>query len=122
MSRNNKLTWGEKEIGFLRTHYKDMTYEQMAAHFGVSTSTVGIRCRMMGLVCPKKRCIDWTEERLRYLKENFAEVSASDIADKLGVSCSAVSVKARELGLKKSPEWNKQLYRDRYIRNYRHTA
>lgn len=118
--RRTKHIWTESEEEYILANYRDMSLMDMGVHLDVCGTTVRAKMISMGLetVHGRNNRKVWTEEELSFLKENFAMMSAADLADRFGVSCTTVSKKARELGLKKSPEWNKGLYNNRYVSSY----
>ena len=67
-----------------------------------------------------KKPREWTEEELAYLRANYPTESAVDIADHLGLSSTTIRNKAVQLGIKKSPDYDKNRYRNRYVSNYKH--
>ena len=61
------------------------------------------------------RRIQWTDEQLDYMRNHFPTESAGDIADVLGCSSVTVGNLARSMGLRKSPDFRKSDYANRYV-------
>lgn len=61
------------------------------------------------------RRIQWTDEQLDYMRKHFPTEPAVDIADVLGCSNATVGNLARSMGLKKSPDFRKSDYANRYV-------
>ena len=61
------------------------------------------------------RRIQWTDEQLDYMRKHFPTEPAGDIADVLGCSSVTVGNLARSMGLKKSPDFRKSDYTNRYV-------
>lgn len=120
-----RIDWTSENIDYLRSHYLDASWEEMASHIGCSSASVIVKCRSLGLRKPHvyrpKRV--WSDSELRYLCDHFPFESAGDIADVIGVTYPLVMSKAKELGLRKSADYNvSKKYMFRYVRNYVHNV
>jgi len=115
--------WTHEEEMYLLTNYQTVTRADMAKHIGVSIPCLVSKLQRMGLVLTKKAYDNrrkWTREELEYITERFPHESAGDIGDHLGVSDTSVRHKALEMGLKKAPDYDRNRYNKRYVRNYRY--
>ena len=64
------------------------------------------------------RC-EWEPKDIAYLCEHYPVECLSDLAEHFGISAMTVRHKALELGLKKSPNYSKAQFRNRYVGSYK---
>lgn len=98
----------QKEIDFIKKHYKDMTVSEIAKR--LNRSKYGIVYKLKDLNLQKSKTQKWTNEELDFLRENYKTMSYKDIGNNLNRTCSAVQNKCKKMGLKKP---------DKYFYNHR---
>lgn len=61
----------------------------------------------------------WTDEELDYLRKEYPLGVISDIAEHIGVSDGVIRKKVEELGLKRSPDYSRSVYQNRWVKRYK---
>lgn len=118
----NKKNWTELELKYLRDNAGLISYDDMA--LSLRKSSTAIRCKIIELGLPRRKpnreVRKWSDEEIAYLKEKYPMTPVSDIADDLGICYQTVNNKAKELGLQRSKDFGPKVWRDKYVRNYKH--
>lgn len=92
-------TWTQEQDDFLRSNWKTMSDEDMAASVGHPISSTKARRCKLGLYESKGcRGKDWSQEELDYIREVWGQKTIPEIARKLGRSINAVKIKTQRMG------------------------
>lgn len=105
--------WSEEDDQFIRDNFGEMSYKEMAEHFGVSYTSVQARAnKHLGLKNYEYK--KWTDEEIHFLKDNYPDKLGHYCSEKLGRSFHATHKMVKKLNLK--PNWkHKYVSREGYI-------
>ena len=119
---NKKHEWTELELKYLRDNAGRISYADMG--LSLRMSEYAVRCKVIELGLPRRKpnreAREWSDEEIAYLVEKYPFTTLTDISDALGICYATVCNKAKELGLKRSKDFGPHVWRDKYIRNYKH--
>lgn len=106
----NQRIWTKEEDEYIKNHFGNKTFSEMAEHIGCAITTVQNRARFLGFEIEKKTARRWNEEEIELLKIMAPKYLNKTIARKLNRSINELNKKARELGIElifKRPVWKK---------------
>lgn len=92
---SHRDTWTDDRVQFLIDNAATMTYPELAAHLGLTPTTVRLKAIRLGV----QRPYGWTDDRVARLRAEVGEVGVREMAARLGISAPTVRAKVRELGL-----------------------
>jgi hypothetical protein len=93
------MEWTDKEVCFLREHYKDMTGRELGDVLGRTPDAVQLKASAIGLSKPLKGA--WSEEEEKYLKRMYLTLTIKQLADRLDRTEYSVKRKLQRMDLNK---------------------
>lgn len=93
-----KRTWTDSDIEFLRENYKKLSYEEIAAAIGKTSSMVKSQASNLKITTTHR----WSDHQLLILRELYSDTKSEVIAKLVGKPSHSVYGMAKKLGLKKS--------------------
>jgi hypothetical protein len=100
--RAKPVKWTEAEKDFLRSNYKRLTYQEIAAELGKTRDQVKQAASRYKITVSRA----WPEQEIKILRELYPNTPTQHIADQLGKTLTPIYRMANQLGLKKSDEFN----------------
>ena len=99
---SNGRKWTDREIAFLRNHYKKMSLIDIAAAMGRGCNSVNIKANRLGL----KKAKVWTSQEKEQLRKIYYERSINDLTHIFSRSRDSVKRQVRKMALpRKEPLW-----------------
>ena len=93
----NSRKWTEKEIAFLKKHYKRMKYLDVAAKLRRSSSSVNLKVQSLGFIKNKNKV--WAVKEKKQLKKIYHQHTRKEVAEIFGCTLSSLSKQVRKLAI-----------------------
>lgn len=111
-----KGLYTEKEVEFLKSNYKNLSYSKIGKILGRASKSVSEKARRLKL--SKKINKIWDIKEERYLINNYDKIPVIKICDYLNRSYQSVTLKAMFMGLKVKHKYLKSKYDENFFNNW----
>lgn len=108
-----KVKWVDREVEFLKSNYRDLTYKEIGNFLNRSYKSVSRKAEDIGLKKKENRL--WTESENQFLVVNYNKIPPIEIAQNLNRTYNAVINRAESLGLYVDYRYLKPSYNEKFF-------